>query len=443
MTHTYRAPRGLNKKIVAEISARKAEPAWMLKRRLDALELFEQMPLPAWGPDLSALDMANLHYYLQAVPRQHNSWRTLPEQIRQTFDQLGIPEAERNFLAGTGAQYESEIIYKQLREKWREQGVIFLSPEEGLGEHAKLFKQYFGSVVPPDDNKFATLNSAVWSGGTFLYVPKGVRIEEPVQAYFRMDSPNMGQFERTLIIADEGSFVHYVEGCSAPVYRTGSLHSAVVELIALPGAHIRYTTIQNWSNNVYNLVTKRAVAHEDATVEWIDGNFGSGVTMKYPTTHLRGTGASGTLISINVADNGQILDSGGSMIHHAPHTRSNIVSKSICRDGGQSHFRSNLVVMPEARNCRCASRCDSLLLGKGSRADALPRIDVRETSAEVSHEASIGTLSPEHLFYLQTRGFTAQEARALILNGFIKPFVSQLPMEYAIEINRLITMELP
>ena len=443
MKHAYRAPRGLNEKLVTELSAHKTEPTWMLERRLHALNLFKQMPLPRWGPDLTALDMTNLHYYLQAVPHQHDSWHTLPEKIRQTFDQLGIPEAERSFLAGTGAQYESEMVYKQLRDRWQKQGVIFLSPEEGLSEHAALFKQHFGSVVPIDDNKFAALNSAVWSGGTFLYIPKGVRVEEPIQTYFRMDSPNMGQFERTLIIADEGSFVHYVEGCSAPVYRTGSLHSAVVELIALPGSRIRYTTIQNWSDNVYNLVTKRAIAHEQATVEWIDGNFGSAVTMKYPTTHLRGKGASGTLISVNVADEKQILDSGGSMIHHAPHTRSNIISKSLCRNGGRSHARTNLVIMPGAHDSHCASQCDSLLLNKGSRADAHPRIDVREPRSEVSHEASVGTLSPEHLFYLQSRGFTQQEARALILNGFVEPFVSQLPMEYAVEINRLIAMELP
>jgi len=442
MTRPYRAPKGLNRHTVEKISAGKGEPKWMRDFRLHALELFEQRPMPSWGPDLSAVDLDALHCYVKATEHTHSSWQALPERIRSTFEQLGIPEAERDFLAGVGAQFESEMVYKQLRERWQQQGVVFLSTEDGLGQYADLFRKHFASIVPPQDNKFAALNSALWSGGTFIYIPPGVHVEEPLHAYFRMDSEQMGQFERTLIIADEGSSVHYVEGCSAPVHRTSSLHSAVVEIIALRGARVRYTTIQNWSNNVYNLVTKRAVAHEDATVEWIDGNFGSAVTMKYPTIHLRGSGANGQLISVNVSGKGQVHDTGGSIIHYAPHTRSNILSKSISRDGGRSTFRSTLRVMPGANHVCCASRCDSLILDEQSHADAHPHIDVQEPRAQVSHEASVGTLCPEHLFYLQSRGLAPQEARALILNGFIEPFVRELPMEYAVEINRLIALDL-
>lgn len=441
-TYRYKAPKGLNRKIVCEISERKNEPGWMTDFRLRALDIFERKPMPEWGANLSELDPADIYYYVQPVVNSQTNWADVPDSIKTTFDKLGIPQAEQQYLAGVGAQYESEIIYKNLKQKWRDQGVLFLDTETALHEHPEVFKKYFSTVVPAHDNKFAALNSAVWSGGSFVYVPAGVHIDLPLQAYFRINASSMGQFERTLIIAEPGSSVHYVEGCSAPIYRKNSLHSAVVELIALPGAHIRYTTIQNWSNNVYNLVTKRAIAHEGSTVEWIDGNFGSKVTMKYPCILLKGKGSRGQIISIAVANNGQHQDAGSKIIHLAPDTTSNVISKSICKDGGRSSYRGLLRIAKGAENARSKVQCDALLLDEISRSDTYPTVDVAEHSADVGHEASVSNISEEQLFYLQSRGFSEQAARAMIVNGFIDVFVKELPMEYAVEINRLIALHM-
>lgn len=441
-SHVFRTKRGLNRSIVAEISERKGEPDWMRDFRLRALDIFERLPMPSWGGDLSDLDPNDIFYYLKPLKEQHTSWDDVPGDIKRTFEKLGIPQAEQKFLAGVGAQFESEMIYKQLKAKWRDQGVLFLDMDTGLKEHPELFKKYFATVIPPHDNKFAALNSAVWSGGSFVFVPKGVHIDMPLQAYFRINSASMGQFERTLIIAEPGSYVHYVEGCSAPVYRRNSLHSAVVELIALPGAHIRYTTIQNWSNNVYNLVTKRAVAHRKATVEWVDGNFGSKVTMKYPCILLKGERARGQVISIAVAGKGQHQDSGAKIIHLAPHTTSNVIAKSISQDGGRSSYRGLLSVIKGAVKSTARVQCDALILDSQSRSDTYPTVRVHERSADVGHEASVSKVSDRQLFYARTRGLSEQQARAMIVNGFIDVFVRELPMEYAVEINRLIAMHM-
>jgi Fe-S cluster assembly protein SufB len=438
----YQSPKGLNIQVVRNISAEKKEPSWMTSFRLKALAIFEAKPIPQWGADLSELDHDDIHYYIKPVEKQSGSWDTVPESIKQTFDALGIPQAERSMLAGVGAQFESEVIYKQLKKQWADQGVIFCDMSTALAEHPELFKKYFGTVIPPHDNKFAALNSAVWSGGSFVYVPKGVKIDMPLQAYFRINAQSMGQFERTLIIAEPGSYVHYVEGCSAPVYTKNSLHSAVVELIALPGSHIRYTTIQNWSNNVYNLVTKRAIAHEDATVEWIDGNFGSKVTMKYPCIILKGRRAHGYVISIAVAGKGQHQDAGAKIIHVAPHTTSNIVSKSLSKEGGRTSYRGLLKIIKGAYNAKSKIQCDALIFDKESQTDTYPTIDVKESRVDIGHEASVSKISDEQLLYLQSRGLTEQEARAMIVNGFIDLFVKELPMEYAVEINRLIAHEM-
>ncbi len=438
----YRSPKGLNKKIVCDISKQKNEPNWMLAFRLEALKMFEQLPMPTWGADLSKLDPYDLYYYIKPIESPQHSWDTVPDSMKRTFEKLGIPQAEKKFLAGVGAQYESEMIYKQLKQQWKDKGVLFLDMSSAIKQVPDLFRRYFSTVVSPGDNKFSALNSAVWSGGSFVYVPKGVHIDMPLQAYFRMNSKSMGQFERTLIIADEGSYVQYVEGCSAPVYRTNSLHSAVVELIALPGSHIRYTTIQNWSNNVYNLVTKRAIAHENATVEWVDGNFGSCVTMKYPCIVLKGERARGQIISIAVAGAGQVQDAGAKIIHDAPHTSSTIVSKSLSKDGGSTSYRGLLRVLRGAHHVKARVQCDALLFDERSHTNTYPTIAIDEQSVDVGHEASVSKLSEEQLFYLQTRGLTQQMARALIVNGFIDLFVKELPMEYAIEINRLIAHEM-
>lgn len=436
--YSYKTHKGLNEKIVAEISAQKNEPGWMTDFRLKALTLFEQKPMPLWGADLSDLDTNDLHYYMRPIEGQHHSWADVPSDIKNTFDALGIPQAEQQFLAGVGAQYESEMVYKKLKKQWADQGVIFADLSTGLRDYPDIFKKYFATVIPAHDNKFAALNSAVWSGGSFVYVPRGVQIDMPLQAYFRINAQSMGQFERTLIIAEPGSFVHYVEGCSAPLYRKNSLHSAVVELVALEGAHIRYTTIQNWSHNVYNLVTKRAIAHKNATVEWIDGNFGSRVTMKYPCIVLKGERARGQIISIAVAGKGQHQDAGGKIIHLAPHTTSNIISKSICSGGGRSSYRGLLKVAPAAYRAQSRVQCDALLLDEHSRSDTYPTVDCKAERVDLGHEASISKLSDEQIFYLQSRGIGEQEARALMINGFIDAFVKELPMEYAVEINRLI-----
>lgn len=441
-TAVYTAPKGLSVQIVRDISEKKKEPSWMLSLRLKALALFEAKKMPTWGADLSELDHEDVHYYVKPVETQSNTWQTVPEEIKQTFEAIGIPQAERSMLAGVGAQFESEVIYKQLKKKWADQGVIFCDMSTALKEHPELFKKYFGTVIPSHDNKFAALNSAVWSGGSFVYVPRGVKIDMPLQAYFRINAQSMGQFERTLIIAEPDSYVHYVEGCSAPVYKKNSLHSAVVELIALPGAHIRYTTIQNWSGNVYNLVTKRAVAHERAKVEWIDGNFGSKVTMKYPCIVLKGTHAQGQVISIAVAGKGQHQDAGAKIIHLAPYTTSNVVSKSLSKDGGRTSYRGLLKIAKGAHHSKSNIQCDALLFDDVSQTDTYPTIDVKEQRVDIGHEASVSKVSEEQLQYLQSRGITEQAARALIVNGFIDVFVKELPMEYAVEINRLIAHEM-
>lgn len=433
---------GLNESVVRAISKEKNEPAWMLEFRLRALAIFEQKPMPSWGPDLTELDCEAIQYYLKATEKQQSSWDTVPDHIKNTFEALGVPQAERSFLAGVGAQFESEIVYQNLQQQWKDKGVIFCDIETALKDHSELVKNYFATVIPAHDNKFAALNSAVWSGGSFVYVPSGVRIDMPLQAYFRIDEQRMGQFERTLIIAEPGSYVHYVEGCSAPVYRSSSLHSAVVEIIALEGAHVRYTTIQNWSSNVYNLVTKRSIAHTKSTVEWIDGNFGSKVTMKYPCIILKGEGAKGQIISIAVAGKGQHQDAGAKIIHLAPHTSSNIISKSISKEGGRTSYRGLLKVIKGAHHVSSRVQCDALLLDERSRTDTYPTLKVEEERTDVGHEASVSNIDGEQLFYAMSRGFSEQQARAMIINGFIDVFVKELPMEYAVEINRLIAHEM-
>lgn len=441
-SYVFKTKKGLNKKIVTQISEQKNEPGWMTDFRLHALTLFERMPLPIWGADLSDLDPNDIFYYVKPIETQQNSWDEIPDTIKNTFNKLGIPQAEQEFLAGVGAQYESEMVYKKLKKKWEEKGVLFLDTHTALQNYPDIFKKYFATIIPPHDNKFAALNSAVWSGGSFVYVPRDVEIDMPLQAYFRINTTQMGQFERTLIIAEPGSSVHYVEGCSAPLYRKNSLHSAVVELIALENAHIRYTTIQNWSNNVYNLVTKRAVAHKNAHVEWIDGNFGSKVTMKYPCIILKEEKAKGTIISIAVASKGQHQDAGGKIIHCAPYTTSNILSKSISKNGGHASYRGLLKIVKGAHHVSAKVQCDALLLDEQSRSDTYPTILVNEQMVDVGHEASVSKISEEQLFYAQSRGLSQQVARALIVNGFIDAFVKELPMEYAVEINRLIAMEM-
>lgn len=435
---SFSVPKGLYRDIVVAISEQKNEPGWMTDIRLRALQIFERMPMPSWGADLSGLDFSDLYFYVKPLKTISQSWQDVPADIRDTFTALGIPQAEQKFLAGVGAQYESEIIYKRLKKQWAEVGVLFCDTETAVREHPELVKKYFATVIPAHDNKFAALNTAVWSGGSFVYVPPGVHIDMPLQAYFRINAAQMGQFERTLIIAEPGSFVHYVEGCSAPIYRSNSLHSAVVELIALAGSNIRYTTIQNWSTNVYNLVTKRGIAYADARVEWIDGNFGSKVTMKYPCVILKEPGAKAQIISIAVACAGQHQDAGAKVIHLAPHTTSNIVSKSISKDGGRSSYRGLLKVVKGAHNVQSRVQCDALLLDEHSRSDTYPTMRIAEKEVDIGHEASVSTINEEQLWYLMTRGFTQSMARALIVNGFIDAFVKELPMEYAVEINRLI-----
>lgn len=438
----FKSGKGLHKKIVTQISEQKNEPGWMTDFRLQALAIFERLPMPTWGADLSALDHHDIHYYVRPIEKTQTSWDDIPQEIKTTFDKLGIPQAEQKYLAGVGAQYESEVIYKSLQQQWANQGVVFCDMSQGLAQHPEIFKKYFATVIPAHDNKFAALNSAVWSGGSFVYVPSNVMIDKPLQAYFRINAANMGQFERTLIIAEPGSQVHYVEGCSAPLYKKSSLHSAVVELIALRDARVRYTTIQNWSNNVYNLVTKRAIAHQNATVEWVDGNFGSKVTMKYPCIILKEPGAKGQIMSLAVAGSGQHQDSGGKIIHLAPNTRSTIMAKSISKQGGRSSYRGLLKVTPQAVGAHAKVQCDALLLDEHSRSDTYPTVMVQQQQADVGHEASVSKISDEQLFYLTSRGLSEQAARAMIVNGFIDVFVKELPMEYAVEINRLIAHEM-
>lgn len=437
------AKRGLSEEVVRDISAKKDEPDWMLETRLKGLKLFERKPMPTWGSDLSGIDFDNIKYFVRSTEAQAQSWEDLPEDIKNTYDRLGIPEAEKQRLvAGVAAQYESEVVYHAIRDDLEAQGVIFLDTDTGLKEHPELFKEHFASVIPVGDNKFAALNTAVWSGGSFIYVPKGVHVDIPLQAYFRINTENMGQFERTLIIVDEDAYVHYVEGCTAPIYSSDSLHSAVVEIIVKPGGRCRYTTIQNWSNNVYNLVTKRAVAHSGATMEWIDGNIGSKVTMKYPAVWMLGPHAKGETLSIAFAGEGQHQDAGSKMVHAAPHTSSSIVSKSVARGGGRTSYRGLVQVLEGAKGSASTVRCDALLVDDISRSDTYPYVDVREDDVSMGHEASVSKVGEDQLFYLMSRGMTEEEAMAMIVRGFIEPIARELPMEYALELNRLIELQM-
>ena len=437
------ARRGLDEQVVREISALKGEPEWMLAKRLKAYEIFERKPMPTWGIDLSPLDMDAVKYYVRSTDRPASSWDDLPEDIKNTYDRIGIPEAERERLvSGVAAQYESEVVYHQIRGDLEQQGVIFLDTDTALKERPELVREYFGTVIPAGDNKFAALNTAVWSGGSFIYVPKGVHVEIPLQAYFRINTENMGQFERTLIIADEGSYVHYVEGCTAPIYSTDSLHAAIVEIIVKKNARVRYTTIQNWSNNVYNLVTQRATCAEGATMEWVDGNIGSKRNMKYPAVFLMGPHARGEALSIAFAGEGQHQDTGAKMIHMAPHTSSHIVSKSISRGGGRSGYRGLVQIMKNARHSKSNVLCDALLVDEISRSDTYPYVDVRTDDVEMGHEATVSKVSADQLFYLMQRGLTETEAMATIVRGFVEPIARELPMEYALELNRLIELQM-
>ena len=437
------ARRGVNEEVVRNISELKNEPKWMLDLRLKSLEIFRKKPMPNWGASLTDIDFDNIKYFVRSTEKQATSWEDLPADIKNTYDRLGIPEAEKQRLvAGVAAQYESEVVYHKIREDLEEQGVLFLDTDTGLREHEDVFKQYFGSVIPAGDNKFAALNTAVWSGGSFIYIPKNVHVEIPLQAYFRINTENMGQFERTLIIVDEGAFVHYVEGCTAPIYSSDSLHSAVVEIIVKDGARCRYTTIQNWSNNVYNLVTKRATAARGATMEWVDGNIGSKVTMKYPAVWLMGEHAKGETLSVAMAGPGQHQDAGAKMVHCAPNTSSSIVSKSIARGGGRSSYRGLVEIQEGAHGSKSTVRCDALLVDDISRSDTYPFVDVREDDVTMGHEATVSKVSDDQLFYLMSRGLDEAEAMAMIVRGFIEPIARELPMEYAIELNRLIELQM-
>ena len=440
--YVFKARKGLDEDIVREISWMKGEPEWMMKFRLHAYRAFVKRPIPQWGANMNDLDLDDIHYYIKPTEQQERSWDDVPEDIRNTFERLGIPQAERKFLAGVGAQYESEVVYHNIKKSLEEKGVIFLDMDSGLREHPDVVREYFGTIVPPEDNKYASLNSAVWSGGSFIYIPPGVCVDLPLQAYFRINARNMGQFERTLIIADEGSYVHYVEGCTAPSYTANSLHSAVVEIIAKKGARVRYSTIQNWSHNVYNLVTKRAVAYEDATMEWVDCNLGSKLTMKYPAIWLMGAGAHGELLSIALAGKGQTQDAGGKIVHAAPHTSSVVTSKSISKGGGRTTYRGLLKVVPGAVGSKANVVCDALILDDQSASDTIPSIEVEEDNVSIGHEATVSKVSEEQLFYLQSRGIDEHQAATMIVSGFIEPVVKELPMEYALEMNRLIDLEM-
>ena len=437
------ARRGLSEDVVRDISAKKGEPEWMLDLRLKGLQLFRRKPMPTWGSDLSGIDFENIKYFVRSTEKQAASWDELPADIKNTYDKLGIPEAEKQrLIAGVAAQYESEVVYHKIREDLEEKGVIFQDTDTALREHPDLFREYFATVIPVGDNKFAALNTAVWSGGSFIYVPKNVHVDIPLQAYFRINTENMGQFERTLIIVDEGASVHYVEGCTAPVYSSDSLHSAVVEIIVKPGAHCRYTTIQNWSANVYNLVTKRAVAQAGASMEWVDGNIGSKVTMKYPAVYLMGEHARGETLSVAFAGTGQHQDAGAKMVHCAPNTSSQIISKSVARGGGRTSYRGLVQVQEGAAHSKSTVKCDALLVDTVSRSDTYPYVDVREDDVEMGHEASVSKISADQLFYLMSRGMTEDEAAATIVRGFVEPIARELPMEYALELNRLIELQM-
>jgi Fe-S cluster assembly protein SufB len=440
--YVYTSKKGLSRGTIEEISKIKNEPQWMLDFRLRSYDIFMKKPMPVWGGDLSKINFQNIFYYTKASEKQSKSWDDVPDSVRKTFDKLGIPEAEKKFLAGVGAQYESETVYHNLREDLSKQGVIFSDTDTAVKEHPDILKKYFGKVIPPEDNKFAALNSAVWSGGSFIYVPPNVKIDLPLQAYFRINAENIGQFERTLIIADEGSEVHYIEGCTAPVYTTESLHSAVVELIAKKDAKIRYTTIQNWSKDVYNLVTKRAYAYENARVEWIDGNIGSKLTMKYPGVYMLGRNAHAEVVSIAFAGSDQHQDAGAKAVHLAPDTTSRITSKSVSKQAGRTTYRGLLHVAKGATGVKSNVRCDALLLDETSRTDTYPYVEVNEDDATISHEASVGKIGEDQIFYLMSRGFSESDALSLIVGGFIEPFTKELPMEYAVELNRLVKLEM-
>jgi Fe-S cluster assembly protein SufB len=442
--YIHKAPKGLDHEVVEMISRYKREPDWMREFRHRALDIFLAKPMPRWGDTelLAGIDFDDIHYYIRPRGEQARSWEDVDENIKRTFDRLGVPEAERKFLAGVTAQYESEVVYHSIREDLAKKGVLFTDMDSGLRDHHDIVRRFFSTVVPPQDNKFAALNSAVWSGGSFIYVPPHTRVEIPLQAYFRINAQNMGQFERTLIIADEGASVHYIEGCTAPVYATDSLHSAVVELVALKGARIRYTTIQNWSTNVFNLVTKRAYAHEDAVIEWVDGNIGSKLTMKYPSVYLMGERAHGEVLSVAFAGDGQHQDAGAKMIHAAPHTTSRIISKSISKGRGRTSYRGLVKMGRGAVGCRTHVECDALLIGEASRSDTYPTMDIAADQVSVEHEARVSKVAEEQLFYLRSRGLSEDQARLMIVNGFIEPFVRELPMEYAVELNRLIELEM-
>jgi len=440
--YVFKSRKGLDRKVVEQISYMKGEPKWMLEFRLKALEHFLARPMPAWGPDITGLNLDDIYYYVKPTEGQGRSWDDVPDTIKNTFDKLGIPEAERKFLAGVGAQYESEMVYHSILEHLEKQGVIFLSIEDGLREHPDLFREYFATVIPIEDNKFAALNSAVWSGGSFVYVPPGIKVDLPLQAYFRLNAANIGQFERSLIIIDEGAQVHYVEGCTAPQYTTNSLHSGVIEIVVKKGARSRYTTIQNWSTNVYNLVTQRAKVFADATHEWVDANLGSKVTMKYPSCYLMQPGAHGEMLSMAFAGPGQVQDAGSKMVHFAPNTSSKITSKSISKGGGRASYRGLLKVYKGAKGVKSNVVCDALLLDPRSRTDTYPYIEIDEDDVTIGHEASVSKVGEEQLFYLMSRGLSEEEATTMVVSGFIEPLVKELPMEYAVEMNRLIQLQM-
>jgi len=440
--YVHLSKKGLSKDTVIAISKMKDEPQWMLDFRLRSYEIFMKKPMPTWGGNLSAIDFQNIFYYAKATEKVEKNWDDVPAEVKNTFDKLGIPEAEKKFLAGVGAQYESEVVYHSLREDLAKQGVLFLDTDSALKEQPEIFKKYFAKIIPPEDNKFAALNSAVWSGGSFIYIPPGVKVDMPLQAYFRINAENIGQFERTLIIVDEGAEVHYIEGCTAPVYSSESLHVAVVELVAHKDAKLRYTTIQNWSNDVYNLVTKRAYAYEGATVEWIDGNIGSRLTMKYPGIYLMGERAYGETLSVAFAGKNQHQDTGAKMVHLAPNTTSKITSKSVSRHNGKSTYRGLLSVAKGATNVKATVRCDALLLDDTSKTETYPYMEINQEDATITHEATVGKIGDDQIFYLMSRGFSEDEALSLIVNGFMEPFTKELPMEYAVELNRLIKIEM-
>lgn len=437
-----RLDKGLSRKVVEQISTMKNEPGWMTDFRLRSLDIFYSKPMPKWGGHLDDLNFDDITYYVKPAEKQGKSWDEVPEEIKNTFDRLGIPEAEQKFLAGVSAQYESEVVYHSMQEDLTKQGIIFTDTDTALREYPELLKEYFGTVIPPEDNKFAALNSAVWSGGSFIYIPKGVKAEVPLQAYFRINSENMGQFERTLIIADEDSFVHYVEGCTAPIYSTNSLHSAVVEIVVKDRGRCRYSTIQNWAPNIYNLVTKRAVAYKDATMEWVDGNIGSKLTMKYPSVYLMGEGAKGMVLSIAVGGRGQHQDTGAKMVHNAPNTTSTIVSKSISKHSGKTTYRGLTSFAPNAVGSKSNVKCDTLIIDEDSTSDTIPVNEIMNDQVTLEHEASVSKVSEEQLFYLMSRGLSEEEATRMIVMGFIEPFTRELPMEYAVEMNRLIKFEM-